>query len=523
MIAYVAKGGRFVTPRGNGIDVVVSVDSIHAISERFANTAYGFSKGREWHTLFSIEGLDAMLENGPWFIWNNPLILKKWHLDENLLKEDFSTVPLWVKLHGVPVTAFSEDGLSAIATKLGTPLMLDSYTSNMCMQSWGRSSFARVMIELRADVELKDNIVVAMPKITREGHYTCAGEKKTVKKPSQTSRGVSKGVEPTIEVSNSNLFDVLNSVDHDVKFGTNGGTTNLVNNEATSSGSSFMNIDNNREFASNIPIVPTGIVESDSKVKVVFDETSNLRISTSGKDGSDKGYGTNSLFEQWRDSYPDTDDYDPYDDDMYENHDLSKHLQSICDDLDITVRVPQYHQRSSKSNENCSTREIVSLDEEEEIASIQDKYEHNSKSKDEGSISKITKHEGTCLLQQSLRQRPRSYVDGVISRINSWEEVISKVSSWLSKWKLETFSIGVGNGEDSLFWEDIWLDEMTLKYQSPRLFALESSKQITMGDKLNSVFLATSYRRVLRGGIEEERQRLLQSLIDGINLSLMFD
>ncbi|GKE44587.1 hypothetical protein Tco_1471871 [Tanacetum coccineum] len=82
----------------------------------------------------------------------------------------------------------------------------------------GRSSYARVMIELRADVELKDNIVVAMPKMTREGYYTCnihveyewkpprcssckvfgyihekypkntsAGEKKTVKKPSQTS------------------------------------------------------------------------------------------------------------------------------------------------------------------------------------------------------------------------------------------------------------------------------------------------------------------------------------------------
>ncbi|GJS49629.1 reverse transcriptase domain-containing protein [Tanacetum coccineum] len=58
-------------------------------------------------------------------------------------------------------------------TKLGTPLMLDSYTSDMCMQSWGRSSYARVIIELRADVALKDNIVVAMPKITKEGHYTC--------------------------------------------------------------------------------------------------------------------------------------------------------------------------------------------------------------------------------------------------------------------------------------------------------------------------------------------------------------
>ncbi|GJW03155.1 hypothetical protein Tco_1562011 [Tanacetum coccineum] len=142
------------------------------------------------------------------------------------------------------------------------------------------------------------------------------------------------------------------------------GTTNLVNNEATSSGSSFINIDNDGEFACNTPIgekidkierqicegklrlldndgnplVPTGIVKSDSEVELVFDETANLRILTSGKDGSDKGYGTNSLLEQWRDSYPDNDDYDPYDDDMYENHDLSEHLQSICDDLDITVR-----------------------------------------------------------------------------------------------------------------------------------------------------------------------------------------
>ncbi|GJV11018.1 hypothetical protein Tco_1352559 [Tanacetum coccineum] len=195
--------------------------------------------------------------------------------------------------------------LSAIATKLGTPLMLDSYTSDMCMQSWGRSSYARVMIELRADVELKDNIVMAILKLLRRAIYTCnvrdeyewkllgAGEKKTMKKPSQTFRGVSVG---------SKI-----------------GKLRLLDNDGNS-------------------LVPTGIVESDSEVEVVFDETANLRISTSGKDGSDKGYGTNSLLEQWRDSYPDNDDYDPYDDDMYENHDLSEHLQSICDDLDITHR-----------------------------------------------------------------------------------------------------------------------------------------------------------------------------------------
>ncbi|GJX00723.1 cytokinin dehydrogenase 3-like protein [Tanacetum coccineum] len=417
------------TPGGNGIDVVVLVDSIRAISERFANTAYGFFLGKKvaypvvanyvrntWgkyglvRSMFSsstgllsfqfssIDGFDAMLKNGPGFIRNNPRILKKWHPNENLLKEDVSTVLVWVKLHGVPVMAFSEDDLSVIATKLGTPLILDSYTFDMCMQSWGRSSYARVMIELRADVELKDNIVVAMPKITREGHYTgnvhveyewkpprcssckvfghihdeCpkntgAGEKKMVKKTSQTSRGVpvgpkmgfkpqyeyrpitkkphasssgnkKKGVELTIEVSNSNPFDVLNSIDNDVEFGTNEGTTNLVNNKVTSSGSFLMKIDNEGEFACNTPIVPMGNIKSDSEVEVVFDETENLRIPTSGKDGSDKGYGTNSLLEQWRDSYPDNDDYDPFDDDLYENHDLSEHLQSICDDLDITVR-----------------------------------------------------------------------------------------------------------------------------------------------------------------------------------------
>nr|GFB84466.1 hypothetical protein [Tanacetum cinerariifolium] len=111
------------TPGGNGIDVVILVDSIRAISERFANTTYGFFLEKKV-TLslltISMHRLDAMLENGPWFIRNKPLILKKWHPYENLLKEDVSTVLVWVQLHGVPVTAFSEDGLSAIATKLGS-------------------------------------------------------------------------------------------------------------------------------------------------------------------------------------------------------------------------------------------------------------------------------------------------------------------------------------------------------------------------------------------------------------------
>ncbi|GJY02815.1 hypothetical protein Tco_0360967 [Tanacetum coccineum] len=190
----------------------------------------------------------------------------QWNPDVDLLKEDVGNVPVWVKLHGVPVTAFSEDGLSAIATKVGTLLMLDSYTSDTCLQSWGRLSYARVMIEIRADMELKDTIMVAMPKFVggvggEGGYYTCTvyveyewkppkcscckvfghtqeecpkniglGVAKNLKKPSQTSR-----------------------VDNDVEFGTNEGTIKLVNNEANSSGPSFMNVENSS--TTNTPII----------------------------------------------------------------------------------------------------------------------------------------------------------------------------------------------------------------------------------------------------------------------------
>ncbi|GKD60792.1 retrotransposon protein, putative, ty1-copia subclass [Tanacetum coccineum] len=412
----------FIYIEGNEIDVVVLVESIRAISERFTNTAYGFFLGKRvaypvvsnyvrntWGKfgfiksmlnsstgLFSFQfsstdGLNSMLENGPWFIRNHPLILCKWNPDVDLLKEDVGNVLVWVELHDVPIMAFSEDGLSAIATKLGTSLMLDSYTSDMCLQSWDMSSYARVMIELWADVELKDTIVVVMPKIIGERYYTCtvrveyewkpprcscckvfghtqeecpknigSGVVKNVKKPSQTSRGVLKCMELTNEVSNSNSFEVFNLVDNVVELGTNGGTTNLVNNGANSSGSSFMNVKNNSTNT-------TPIIDKIGKFEHVLMDGQAILVDEAGNplkkveyprdyDSEDEvasvdndmarsmasemvGFGTQSLLEQWRDSYGNGDyDEDPYDDDMYEGQDLPQEIQAICNNLDIRVR-----------------------------------------------------------------------------------------------------------------------------------------------------------------------------------------
>ncbi|GJX81573.1 hypothetical protein Tco_0331054 [Tanacetum coccineum] len=88
--------------------------------------------------------------------------------DSNLIKVNMCNVLVGVKFYDVPITAYTEDELSAIATKLGSSLILDSYTSVICTKSWGGSSFARAMTELRANMELKDMHVVAVPKIEDE-------------------------------------------------------------------------------------------------------------------------------------------------------------------------------------------------------------------------------------------------------------------------------------------------------------------------------------------------------------------
>nr|GEV91070.1 zinc finger, CCHC-type [Tanacetum cinerariifolium] len=103
-------------------------------------------------------------------------LYKKWPPNENLLNEDVSIVLVWVILHGVPVTAFSEDVLSAIATKLGVGEK--KTVMKPCQASLG---------------------VPVGPKIC----FKPQKEYRPVpKKPNASSSGNNKkGVEPTIEVT----------------------------------------------------------------------------------------------------------------------------------------------------------------------------------------------------------------------------------------------------------------------------------------------------------------------------------
>ncbi|GJQ92637.1 zinc knuckle CX2CX4HX4C containing protein [Tanacetum coccineum] len=114
--------------------------------------------------------MESVLEQGPWRIRSVPLILNMWNPNSDLKKEDIKKVPVWVKLFNVPVVAYSKVGLTLITAKLGRLLMLDAHTSNMCLNSWGMNSYARALVEISADNEFVESLVVAVPIAKTKGH-----------------------------------------------------------------------------------------------------------------------------------------------------------------------------------------------------------------------------------------------------------------------------------------------------------------------------------------------------------------
>ncbi|GJS46334.1 hypothetical protein Tco_0596455 [Tanacetum coccineum] len=237
----------------------------------------------------------------------------------------------YVKFHGVPMASFSEDGLSVIVTKLGTLLMFDSYTSDICMQSLDMSSYARAMIELRADMELKDTIVVFGHGLDECPKKIISDVVKNLKNPRQDK-----------------LLEVFSSVGKGAKYGmftSNHGTLHVASSSVSTTliaeridkferqmieGKLLLVDDDGKSLPKSVSTVN---VNCDSEVEEVFNEHIGFMTSTTLKSGSESEYGTKSLLEQLRETKRD-DDYNPYDDDMYHSLDMS---QVICDDFDITV------------------------------------------------------------------------------------------------------------------------------------------------------------------------------------------
>ncbi|GJY68242.1 RNA-directed DNA polymerase, eukaryota, reverse transcriptase zinc-binding domain protein [Tanacetum coccineum] len=63
-----------------------------------------------------------------------------------------------VKIIHVPLEAWSVKGISVLASGLGTPIVMDSMTASMCHRGIGNLSYVRVLVEMDATKELKNEI-----------------------------------------------------------------------------------------------------------------------------------------------------------------------------------------------------------------------------------------------------------------------------------------------------------------------------------------------------------------------------
>ncbi|GJR70350.1 zinc knuckle CX2CX4HX4C containing protein [Tanacetum coccineum] len=182
-----------------GANVVIPMAVVEKMSNRFENTLYGYfighrlafplvenyvknawakyglertmlKKGFFFFQFLSSEGMEKVLENGPWMIRLVPIFLNIWTPNTKLTKDTITAAPIWVKMHNVPIVAYCEEGLSLITSQIGSPIMLDAYTSTVCKKSWGKNDYTRALIEVSSNTPMKDNVVVAISFLNRTGH-----------------------------------------------------------------------------------------------------------------------------------------------------------------------------------------------------------------------------------------------------------------------------------------------------------------------------------------------------------------
>nr|GEW06669.1 hypothetical protein [Tanacetum cinerariifolium] len=108
----------------------------------------------------SYEGMQSVIEQGPWLVNNVPLFVRKWEPGLCMSKPDTSKVSIWFKIFDIPLEAWNVQGISIIASSTGVPIVMDKVTMSICEKPYGRASFAKVLVEVDATKGLPDSVDV---------------------------------------------------------------------------------------------------------------------------------------------------------------------------------------------------------------------------------------------------------------------------------------------------------------------------------------------------------------------------
>ncbi|XP_034915333.1 uncharacterized protein [Populus alba] len=104
------------------------------------------------------ENMHSVLEKGPWMFGGKNIILQQWHPRFQFDKNKISTLPVWIRLHGLPFPLWSKQGLSMAASMVGRPLSCDEQTYNCT-----RLEYARVCVEIDATLPYVQNFEIESP------------------------------------------------------------------------------------------------------------------------------------------------------------------------------------------------------------------------------------------------------------------------------------------------------------------------------------------------------------------------
>nr|GFA30265.1 RNA-directed DNA polymerase, eukaryota [Tanacetum cinerariifolium] len=105
--------------------------------------------------------------------------------------------------------------------------------------------------------------------------------------------------------------------------------------------------------------------------------------------------------------------------------------------------------------------------------------------------------------------------------MSPWLDIIREFKN-LSNTGIDLFSLvkkKLGNGNETSFWDDIWIADSLLKQLFPRLYMLELDKFSFVAIKVRDTSLISSFMSPPSGGIEEEQLHLIGDIIASVVLS----
>lgn len=83
-----------------------------------------------------------IMRKGPWFIMNQLLNIQRWIPEASVFEVDFSRVPFWVQLHGMPYGTMKIRNVSKIGEQIGQVVEVENPMVDGCMVR----SFMRVRV-----------------------------------------------------------------------------------------------------------------------------------------------------------------------------------------------------------------------------------------------------------------------------------------------------------------------------------------------------------------------------------------